>query len=380
MRYKKSKNITLALILLLSISGCQEESDTITIDKVSFGETLFNEKSFSLNRTMSCATCHDSQHAFIDARDTLLIGASLGDDNSSIGDRNAPTVAYATFSPEFHYDETEELYIGGQFLDGRAKDLKDQAEGPFLNPIEMNMPDAASVVIRLKQNSDYVTHIKALYGDEILDDNQKAFEAMADAISAYEQSSSVSTFDSKFDKFLKGDYNLSASEQRGFDIFINEEDTAGAGRCILCHTLSTDTNETSLFTDYSYDNLGVPVNHALRDSNGQNTLDVGLFGNSEVNDTTLKGSFKVSSLRNIAQTGPYMHNGVFKDLATVVHFYNTRDVAGAINPETNATWEAGEFDAFKNSDELGNLGLSSSDESDLVNFLKLLSDERFEQQ
>ncbi|MBL1243699.1 MAG: hypothetical protein COA39_004785 [Sulfurimonas sp.] len=95
---------------------------------------------------------------------------------------------------------------------------------------------------------------------------------------------------------------------------MNEVDIAGAGRCTLCHPIIKDVDSSPLMTDYSYNNLGVPINNALRTANGKaGTNDEGLFLNPDVNDTSLKGSFKVSSLRNIAVTGPYMHNGVFKE-------------------------------------------------------------------
>ncbi|HIC44754.1 MAG TPA: hypothetical protein EYO73_10910 [Sulfurimonas sp.] len=124
--------------------------------------------------------------------------------------------------------------------------------------------------------------------------------------------------------------------------------------------------------------LGVLINTALRTANGQaGNLDPGLFGNTAVNDEDVKGAFKVSSLRNIAVTSPYMHNGKFKDLDTVVHFYNTRDTGG-INPETGATWELGEFHSGRNTDQLGDLGLSFDEEKDLISFLKTFTDKRYE--
>jgi len=86
----------------------------------------------------------------------------------------------------------------------------------------------------------------------------------------------------------------------------------------------------------------------------------------------------VATLRNIAVTGPYMHNGLFKDLKTVVHFYNTRDVEGAINPETGESWEEGEVDATKNVNELGDLGLTDEEEDALVAFMKTLTDKQYE--
>ena len=381
-------NLTMVSLVAATFIGCggggggsvTSNSISQAPSKVSVGEELFNDKSLSFNKTMSCATCHDSTKAFSDPRVTNAnLGASLGDDNVSIGDRNTPSAMYASFSPNFHFDDAEALFIGGQFLDGRSLDLKEQAKGPFLNPLEMGMPDAASVVSRVKENSDYVEKLETLYGSDIFDNDDNAYDAIADSIAEFEKSSEFAPFDSKFDRFLAGTYTLSDSEARGMEIFSNEDEVAGAGRCTLCHPITTDDGSSPLMTDFSYDNLGVPINTALREANGVGTtLDSGLFSNELVDDEELQGAFKVASLRNVAVTEPYMHNGVFKDLKTVVHFYNTRDVDGAINPETGSVWQEGEFHSGRNTDELGDLGLSEQDEDDLVAFLKTFTDARYE--
>ena len=368
-----TKLIMPLIVLAVSITGCNPEE---TISKEALGEKLFKDKTLSKNKTMSCATCHNPEHAFIDTRNTsMTLGASLGDDGQSIGDRNAPMITYACFSPKFYFDTNEGIFKGGQFLDGRASDLIEQAKGPFLNPIEMNMPDAQTVVQRVKENSVYLAYFKELYGENIFDTTQKAYEAIAQSIEAFEQSDLFFPFDSKYDRYLKGEYTLTNSEARGLALFTDE--SPGGAMCSACHTVNTH-NGHPLFTDFSYDNLGVPVNIALRNANAVSTSDVGLYGNSAVSDTSLQGAFKVPSLRNIAVTAPYMHNGYFKTLKAVVHFYNTRDLAGAINPETNQTWEQGAFHTLRNIDELGNLGLSNQDEEDIVAFLKILTDRRYE--
>jgi len=373
------KVLLLGTVLTMVLAGCGDE-DTGSASKVSLGDSLYHDTSLSMNRTMSCATCHSLEEALIDPRTTSkTLGASLGDDGTSIGDRNTPTAGYASFSPDFHFDNAEGLFVGGQFLDGRALNLKEQAKAPFLNPIEMGMPDIASVLERIKENSVYLVQMQALYGVDIFINDEKAFDAVADSIAAFEKSKEFSPFDSKYDRFLAGTYTLTDQEARGMAIFSDEGNTAGAGRCTLCHPITAAEGSHPLMTDFSYDNLGVPVNTALRTANGQaGSPDLGLFGNPEVNDTQLKGAFKVSSLRNIAVSAPYMHNGIFKELKTVVHFYNTRDVPGAINPETNSTWEMGEFHIGRNTDELGDLGLSDAQENDLVVFLKTLTDKRYE--
>jgi len=339
---------------------------------MTLGEKLYHDTSLSKDKTMACATCHVIKSAFVDPRPTnLSLGASLGDDLVSIGDRNAPTAAYAKFIPRFHFDSHEGLYIGGQFLDGRASDLTEQAKGPFLNPVEMNMPDEASVMARVQENAEYVQAFKEIYGDDIFNDTQKAYEALTDTIAKFEKSDTFSLFNSKYDKALKGEEILTEQETRGLALF------NGKAECHSCHPAD---GPKAHFTDFSYDNLGVPVNHILRTANGKGDdfVDNGLYENTQVSDPALKGAFRVSTLRNIAVTGPYMHNGIFKNLATVVHFYNTRDVPGAVNPETGAAWEKGEVDVNKNDAELGNLKLNQEEESDLVAFLKTLTDEAYE--
>lgn len=360
----KLQTLILVILSMFILIGC---NDT----KSELGDKLFHDTSLSRDRTMSCATCHVIDSAFIDPRATnLSLGASLGDDLVSIADRNAPTAAYAQFIPKFHFNEEEGLFMGGQFLDGRAKDLKEQAKEPFLNPVEMNMPNEKAVIRRVKENLSYVISFKRLYGYDIFNDTKKAYEALADSIATFEKSAKFAPFSSKYDKFLKGNAQLSNQELRGLALF------NGKAECVACHP---GDGHKAQFTDFSYDNLGVPINHALRSANGKGTgfIDNGLYENPQVTDNSLKGAFRVSTLRNIAVTGPYMHNGVFKDLATVVHFYNTRDVVGAINPETGKVWEKGEVEINKNSEELGDLNLTLAEEADLVSFMKTLTDEQF---
>ncbi len=359
------------LLLITAISGCNEtDNGEINSQKTALGQVLFNDTNLSLNRTMSCASCHDLGHAMVDSRQGNAIGASRGDDGVALGDRNAPTAAYAAYTPSFHFNSREGLYIGGQFHDGRAKDLKAQAKGPFLNPLEMMMPDESAVIERVKEDSALVEQFKSIYGGNIFDNDLTAYDALAESIALFEMSPVFAPFDSKYDRYLVGDADLTPLESQGLSLF------EGKALCSACHPATTENGSQPLFTDYTYDNLGVPVNTALRNENGVSAVDNGL--GAVVNDVSLNGAFKVATLRNIAVTGPYMHNGIFKDLKTVVHFYNTRDVDGAINPETNSTWEPAEVDATKNIAELGNLRLSDAEEEALVAFLKTLTDKQYE--
>jgi cytochrome c peroxidase len=370
--------------VFLTLSACNSggyEQETWT--KAALGDKLFNDVSLSRDGVQACATCHDPNHAFIDARTTepAAVGiangsepgaVSVGQDGLKMGDRNTPTAGYAAFTPDFFYDTDEEIFKGGQFLDGRARDLQEQAGGPFLNPVEMQTTKADVVA---KVETKYGSAMKALYGNDVFATVDTAYSAITDSIAEFERTEVFAPFDSKFDKFLKGEAALTADEQQGLALFIAED----KGNCAACHPVPTALSEKvdSVFTDFTYDNLGVPANTVVRNVNGAGT-DNGLFQNPVVDDVDLKGAFRVAGLRNIAVTGPYMHNGVFKNLKTVVHFYNTRDVAGATNPETGNVWNPSEVNATKNTEELGNLGLTDAEEDQLVAFLKTLTDSRFE--
>ncbi|SFV71791.1 Cytochrome c551 peroxidase [hydrothermal vent metagenome] len=325
--------------------------------KALLGEAFFNDTSFSQNRTMSCATCHNPQQAFIDTRVNHLASAvSIGDDGTSIGDRNSPSIGYASFTPTFSQDGR---IRGGLFFDGRATDLTEQAKGPFLNPIEMNMPSEASVIARLQENQEYITAMQSFYGANIFNNTSNAYTALADAIATFERTSIFAPFDSDRDT-----NTLSASALRGKTLF-------RANNCVRCH----DDRGSALFTDFTYSNLGIPINTAVRALNNHAT-DLGLSENPAINNRREEGNFKVPTLRNIAVTAPYMHNGVFATLKAVVHFYNTRD-SGGINPETGQAWRSPEVARGLERNDIGNLGLTDREENDIVAFLESLTDAQY---
>lgn len=361
--------VSFVLILFNACGGgssTNNTDDNITT-KEALGEALFLDTSLSFTRAQSCSSCHNPSQAFVDIRNNTVNGAvSIGDDGTSLGKRNAPMVTYASFSPEFSQDANG--FVGGQFLDGRASNLTEQAKGPFLNPVEMQMPDAAAVVARISENSNYISAFESLYGNDIFSDINETFEALADAIASFESSASFATFDSKLDKVQGGDESFTVQEAQGQQLF-------RTSRCITCHE---DRGRNALFTDFRYENIGTPKNAELLARIGDQ-VDHGLLENPAVNDNRQDGRFKTPSLRNVAVTAPYMHNGKFQNLKTVVHFYNTRDVAGALNPETGQEWEASEVDANRvGGNRVGNLGLSDTQEDAMVAFLKTLTDERYE--
>ncbi len=369
-----------AMLLMSAYTGSVTAASLFT-SKAELGQHLFFDATLSLKRTQSCSTCHVPGSGFVDKRDNGVGAmASLGDDGKSIGDRNAPTAAYASFSPPFHLNK-EGKYIGGQFHDGREKDLAGQAGGPPLNPGEMAMPSKLSVVERLLENDDYASGFKQLFGDDVFTDAEKAYAAMAEGIAAFEKTKLFAPFDSKYDRHLRGEYKMSKQEDLGMTLFFSQQFT----NCNLCHQLKRfPASERETFSNYEYHNIGVPVNQDLRRANGKGSdfIDHGLLENPAVDDTEQDGKFKTSTLRNVAVTGPYMHNGVFKDLKTVVLFYdkyNSRSKKRAVNPETGERWGKPEVEATISLKEL-ETGPALDDKriNALVAFLKTLTDKRYE--
>ncbi|PIE06731.1 MAG: methylamine utilization protein MauG [Rhodobacterales bacterium] len=365
-------------LLSAGVGGGALAEEALPDTPEALGERLFFDVNLSANRTQACATCHDPDFAFADPRG---MDASLGDDGSSIGDRNAPTAMYAALTPEFHRGE-DGAWFGGQFLDGRASRLEDQAGGPPLNPVEMGMADKAAVVARLKEDPVYLAAFPAVFGPGILDDDAAAYDAMTQAIAAFERTDPFSPFSSKYDRFLAGEAELTDLEELGRVLFFSQQFT----NCNLCHQVGDslmDRRET--FTDFSYHNIGVPENLELRALNGvePGTVDDGLALNPEVAGAPEeRGKFRTPTLRNVAVTGPYMHNGVFHDLRTVVLFYNqynTRVDKRKINPETGEMFRPAPVPSTLSTEELTHGPALDDQRVDaLVAFLKTLTDARYE--
>lgn len=366
------KNLRLFFILGLMFSALMAED----MKKEDLGQILFFDVNLSKNRTQSCATCHNPNAGFVDDRDNgVKKMASLGDDGKSLGDRQAPTASYAKFSPTFHFDEKTKKYVGGQFWDGREATLEGQAGGPPLNPVEMGMSDKKAVVDRLKENTLYVDSFKKIFGADIFKNDDKAYEAMTIAIASFERTDEFSPFDSKYDRYLKGEYDLTPLEDLGKSIFFSNNNNS----CANCHVLKGEDKEGETFTNYQYHNIGTPTNNELRAKNGVKAIDEGLLANSNVSDVAQKGKHKVPTLRNVAVTGPYMHNGVFKDLKTVVEFYdkyNNKD--RNIDPETNKPWDEPEVKDNISLQELKANKLTDRKVEALVAFMKLLTDKKYE--
>ncbi|MGH1345067.1 MAG: cytochrome-c peroxidase [Nannocystales bacterium] len=390
----------LTAVLSVALGACAPQDDdeplppSVYADVEEFGEALFFDENLSMQRTQSCATCHDPQRAFTDGRldaQGNVRAVSLGDDGVSLGDRNAPSAAYAFLSPEFHVGVRERhnkqnnhrLYmgpLGGQFWDGRVPGLESQAGGPPLNPLEMGMPDPASVAQRLDEDTEHRRALFEFFGQEALDDDDVAYAAMTEAVAAYERTEVFAPFDSRYDRSLRGEVALTFKELTGKAIFFSQ-----FGNCAVCHQLYSEgdpINETrETFTGYEFHNIGVPANEAVRLQNGVTAPDEGLLGNDDIDDPMARGAFKTPTLRNVAVTGPYMHNGVFGELRTVVEFYDhfTNADERPVNPETGEAWRAPEVpDTVRT--ELLQVGdpMTDTDVEGLVCFLRALTDQRYE--
>jgi cytochrome c peroxidase len=379
------------------------------------GDLIFDDVNLSINRNQGCNACHSSAWGFTGPSSDVNAGGAVyeGSIAGAFGDRRPPSSAYATPSPIFHFTrQAGGMFVGGNFWDGRATGDKlgnaaaDQAQGPFLNPVEQALRDEACVVYRVG-NASYGDMYRELWGTNIdaivfpanIDDlcgvqgprfdidavNRDRIAAeygnIAIAIAVYEKSHDQ--FTSRFDAARKGMYKLSTEEQRGFALF------QGKGKCSRCHSSG---GQDPLFTDFTYDNLGVPANPDnpvyMHDPG---FVDHGLGAFLLHTDWAAlaageRGKMKVPTLRNVdlrpypGAVKAYMHNGVFKSLEEVVHFYNTRDVLVQCGPGATramwgvSCWPAPEVAENMNTSELGNLGLSPGDEAALVAFLRTLSD------
>lgn len=393
------------------------------------GKYLFFDKISTPAGFMSCATCHAPRAGWVGAIGGINLHGSVyrGADPRRFGNRKPPSSAYASFSPVFHYDTAEELFVGGVFWDGRAtgerlgSPVADQALGPPLNPVEQNMPSAQAVCDHVA-GSRYASLFDRVYGAGKLDCSDAGFESTYDliglSIGAYEASAEVNSFSSRFDKYWRactaagtppntpeacglGDGEKAALDPNGV---LTEQEFAGliefGEYCSGCHVSHTEDGAPPIFTDHTFDNIGVPRNPEnpfyrmdtvfLDDGEpinpeGEAWVDLGLGGflrsrpewaaMADEND----GKHRVPTIRNVdARPGngfpkAYMHNGALKSLKEVVHLYNTRDVASENwpLPEVNRNVNREEFEGKP----LGNFELSDEEEDAIVAFMKTLTDE-----
>lgn len=361
-----------AAFLLVVITGASRQGPTMPPNE-ELGKKLFYDTNLSSPPGQACASCHGPGVGYtgpdeaINAAGAVYEGAVTG----RFGNRKPPTAAYAGDSPILHFDGTK--WVGGMFWDGRATGaslgdpLAEQAQGPFLNPLEQNNA-SSQIVIEKVLGSNYQDLFL-----QVCTDSSTYYECIGRSIAAYERSKEVTQFTSKYDYWLKGQAKFTGQEEQGLALF------NGKAKCVNCHLPPN-------FTDFTYDNLGVPrnplnpfYNEPTWNSAGYDWVDVGLggylksAGSSEAVYMAEWGKHKVPTLRNVDLRPAnhfikaYAHNGYFKSLEEIVHFYNTRDVPGA-------GWPAPEVADNVNTAEMGNLGLNHGEELAIVAFLRTLSD------
>ena len=306
------------------------------------GEKIFDDASLSASGRMSCATCHDPAHAFGSSDPDVVVPAG-GPALATPGFRKAPSLRYLDRTPAFFFAK-DGTPTGGFNRDGRANTLADQAERPFLAPHEMANAAPEAVVARLR-SAPYAEEFRSVFGAAVLDNPDDAFERMRFALARFEtEDPRFHPFDSKYDLYLAGQATLTARELQGLALFNDPK----KGNCAACHPSARGADGSPpLFTDFTYDNLGVPRNPAIAANADPAYFDLGLCGPFRTDLAQRKdlcGAFKVPTLRNVAVTAPYFHNGRFKTLKDAVTFYVRRDT----NPEQwyprNASGSVDKFD------------------------------------
>ena len=349
------------------------------------GQKIFHDPTLSASGRQSCASCHEA--AFGHAQPNGL-AAQLGGPHLDLqGGRQSPTIRDLAGNKAFFFD-TDGTPTGGFFWDGRATSLQDQAGQPFLNPVEMANGSKDEVVRRLAAAS-YAGEFRQVFGAAILADTEAAYQRLTLALQQYQlEDVSFRPYSSKYDAFLLGKARLDAQELRGLALFNNP----AKGNCNACHPSGRGADGSMpLFTDFTYDSLGVPRNPALGQNADPAFFDLGLCaraGGDLAARGDLCGLFKVPTLRNVALRQALFHNGYFKTLKDAVTFYVQRDT----NPEkwypVNADGSVRKFDdlparyqANVNVTEVpydrqpGDApALSDEEVDDVVAFLKTLTD------
>jgi len=299
---------------------------------IHLGRVIFMDTELSEPAGVSCASCHDPARAF-SGDNGSGIGVARGAPEGSLGFRKSPTLKYLATTPALGWAtiDDEEQLVGGMFWDGRANSFEAQALGPLFSAHEMNNANAASLAAKLAK-ADYAEQLTAIFGQDLFSRPDDAVSAVATALGAFQRSPQLQPFSSKFDAVLRGQAELTEQEERGLSWF-----TIGQkGNCLSCHSVNIDSDkpEDSLFTNFGYHAIGAPRNTVLPATIDPDYNDLGLCetlrkDKAFENPDRFCGFFKTPTLRNVALTGPYMHNGVFKTLREAVAFYATRDT----NPE-----------------------------------------------
>ena len=315
-----------AVLAIVAFSGAALAAPAPAPTPASLGARLFRDASLSASGAMSCATCHDPARAHAQANDFAV---QQGGANLDVpGFRAAPSLRYLNIGMPFSF-RNDGTPSGGFNRDGRADTLLEQARRPLLAPHEMANDNTAAFTARLSQ-ATYAAEFRRVFGDDIFADADLALYAAQYSLAAYEQTAfEFHPFDSKFDLFLARKQMLSAQELRGYFLFNSQ----AKGGCAACHPSTRQSDGSPpVFTDYSYDSLGVPRNAEIPANADAEYFDLGLCGPDRTDlaeHRELCGRFKVPTLRNVATRKVLFHNGRFHSLKEAIRFYVRRDT----NPE-----------------------------------------------
>jgi cytochrome c peroxidase len=325
---------SLSLTLAFALAGCGGGGDTSTAAsalataqptsaaRVAVGDRLFNDTALSAGGRQACATCHVDGRGHADAAGVFLpLGGPALDKQ---GLRSSPSLNYLDGNGAFSIDAQGQA-VGGFTWDGRADSRAAQTLGPLLAANEMAHADTAAVMRKVRGLS-YFGELQSAYslaGDAT---DGQVLQAMQQALSDYQSADSgFQPYTSKFDFVQQGSASFTAQEARGLALFNDPQ----RGACAGCHRSNAAPGQAAAaFTNFRYFALGVPRNTSTATAD-PTFFDMGLCGpvrTDLANRTDLCGMFKVPTLRNVALTAPYFHNGAVATLEEVVTFYATRDI------------------------------------------------------
>ncbi len=356
------------------------------------GRMLFSDPALSGSGSMSCASCHDPQAAFGPSNASAVqLG---GIDGRTAGTRAVPSLRYvqnvAPFT-EHHFDEAVDESVdqgpaGGHTWDGRADTIHDQARLPLLSPLEMANSSPSDIVTKV-QRASYADRFRDTFGDDVFNDEQRAFRAVLMVLEVFQQSpQDFYPYTSKYDAWLRGQAQLTEAEARGLAAFNDPE----KGNCAACHPSAIQNGSFPQFTDYGFIAVGVPRNSAIPANAKADYFDLGLCGPLRTDLTEHPeycGLFRTPSLRNVALRHTFFHNGVFDSLERVVEFYAQRDThpekfyskgsdrkARKFDDLPRQHWRNVNVDAPFRGHPDGKASLSEQEIADVVAFLGTLTD------
>jgi cytochrome c peroxidase len=294
------------------------------------GRALFFDATLSASGRMSCSSCHDAAHAWgpPNARAVQLGGADM----NTPGVRAVPSLRYQQDTPQFteHFvddeggDSSDQGPAGGRDWDGRASSAHDQARAPLLSPFEMANRDSLTVIEKVRGSAS-APLFRETFGGHVLDSPALAWNGLLMALEVFQQSpNDFYPYSSKYDAFLRGETKLSDAERRGLAAF----NDPAKGNCAQCHPSEKRRGASPQFTDRGFVALGVPRNSAIPANADPKYFDLGLCGPLRTDLSAHHeycGMFKTPSLRNTAIRKVFFHNGVYRSLEQVLHFYQQRD-------------------------------------------------------